>query len=93
MWVETGDFQKAFGSIEHTSLWESLKEQSVSESYIRLLKKMYVKQMGMDVTGVQTGRFEVRGGTWRDGAGKPIELAVVQPGSAACHGERQEGGL
>ena len=63
MWVATGGFQKAFDSIEHDSLRESLKEQSVSEPYIRLLKKIYVKQTRMDVTDVQTDRFEVRRGT------------------------------
>ena len=41
MWVAAIDFKKAFDSIQHEAIWKSLRNHSVSEQYISLLKKLY----------------------------------------------------
>ena len=35
------DFQKAFGTVEHSSVWKALREQGIEEPYIQLLTKLY----------------------------------------------------
>lgn len=37
------DYNKAFDSLKHNKIWESLKEQGVPEKYIRIIKEIYSK--------------------------------------------------
>ena len=39
MWVAAIDVKKAFDSIQHEDIWNSLRKYSISEQYICLLKK------------------------------------------------------
>ena len=39
MWVAAIDFQKTFDSIQHDAIWRYLRNHSISEQYICLLKK------------------------------------------------------
>ena len=75
--VATMDSQKAFDSIEHDSVWESLKEQSVSEPYAKLWKKTYDRQTRMVMIDVESDQFKIERRTKQ---GDPL-------GAATCHGE------
>ena len=41
MWTATIDFTKAFGSINHNSIWDALKSCGIEHDCISLLKKLY----------------------------------------------------
>ncbi|KAG6454358.1 hypothetical protein O3G_MSEX008707, partial [Manduca sexta] len=40
------DYQKAFDTVTHASIWESLKEQRVNEKYIRVIRSIYSNNKG-----------------------------------------------
>ena len=61
MWVAAVDFQKAFESIRHDAIWRSLRNHSIREQYICLLKKLYAGQHGTVLTDVESEEFEGRG--------------------------------
>ena len=44
LWLGLVDFEKAFDTIEHDSLWSALEELGVDVTYINLLKTLYSKQ-------------------------------------------------
>jgi hypothetical protein len=37
VWIESIDFQKAFDTVEHQSLWNGVRCQSVPETYVKIL--------------------------------------------------------
>lgn len=48
------DFNKAFDSLEHQYIWESLERQGIHKKYIRILKNIYQKstaQIKLETTG------------------------------------------
>ena len=51
------DFEKAFDTVEHQALWKALREQSISETYIALLKKLYKDQTATVQTDVKSKGF------------------------------------
>ena len=63
LWFAMVDFPKAFDSIEHSSIWNAIRNQAVSEQYIMLLKKMYNGQTATVMTDVESERFEKWKGT------------------------------
>lgn len=40
------DYQKAFDTVIHNSIWESLKEQGVDETYIKIIQSIYKNNKG-----------------------------------------------
>lgn len=40
------DFNKAFDSLDHDSIWKALESQGVEAKYIRLIRNIYSKSMG-----------------------------------------------
>eukprot|EP00973_Karenia_brevis_P048721 6760592-Karenia_brevis.AAC.1 len=42
--VSALDFKKAYDSISHSAIWESLTEQGVDKAYIQILAKLYEGQ-------------------------------------------------
>ena len=46
LWFCAIDFEKAFDSVEHNYLWQSLVEQGVHIQYVRLLASLYQNQCG-----------------------------------------------
>ena len=44
LWLGLVDFEKAFDTVEHNTLWEALRELGVSEPYIGILQNLYAKQ-------------------------------------------------
>ena len=73
LWVAAIDFQKAFDTIEHESLWLSLAEVGVPMAYVRTLASLYSNQRGMVVDGCVSKPFEIRRGTKQ---GDPLSPAL-----------------
>eukprot|EP00973_Karenia_brevis_P054148 7522784-Karenia_brevis.AAC.1 len=46
VWACTVDFTKAFDTVEHASLWNSLMSQGVDARYVNLLAALYNNQVG-----------------------------------------------
>ena len=63
MWSAAVDFKKAFDSITHASIWESLAEQHTPAPYIHLLSKLYQDQTGSVHTDRTSRPFNVLRGT------------------------------
>jgi len=63
LWVAAIDFKKAFDSVTHAAIWESLTEQGVHPSYVQLLSKLYNNQTAAVKTDVQSRLFNIERGT------------------------------
>ena len=63
MCVAAIDFQKAFDSIQRDAIWSSLRNHSISEQYICLLKKLYADQRATVLTDVESDEFKIARGT------------------------------
>ena len=63
MWVAAIDFQKAFDSIQHDAIWRSLRNHSVSEQYICLLKKLHADLRATVLTDVESDEYGIARGT------------------------------
>ena len=85
MWVAAIDFQKAFDSTQHDAIWSSsLRNHSISEQYLCLLRKLYVGQRATVVTDVESGEFGIARGTSK----VIFKQSSFQLGSAISNGER-----
>ena len=49
LWVAAVDFEKAFDSVSHESIWEALHSQNVSAECIEVLQRLYDEQTGQIV--------------------------------------------
>ena len=58
LWVAAVDFQKAFDTVEHTSIWEALRSMGVPAAYIRVLASLYKGQRGTVVTTRSVSRVQ-----------------------------------
>ena len=45
VWLALVDFEKAFDTVEHDSLWKALEELGVEPAYVDLLKALYSNQV------------------------------------------------
>ena len=63
LWIAALDFKKAFDTVEHASLWEALRKQSVPSSYIALLKQLYTSQLAYVRTDKHSRSFNIERGT------------------------------
>ncbi len=79
LWVGLVDFEKAFDSVEHEALWEALREESVEEEYIELVRKLYEGQTATVQTDVRSRKFSLTRGVKQ---GDPISgllfIAVLE---------------
>ena len=62
LWFCAIDFEKAFDSIEHSYLWQSLVDQGVDRQYVLLLAALYENQCG-HVCGALSKAFKILRGT------------------------------
>eukprot|EP00959_Pyramimonas_sp_CCMP1952_P400956 8401770-Pyramimonas_sp.AAC.1 len=53
------DFEKAFDTVEHDTLWSALEKQSVRPEYVDLLKRLYVVQSACVSAGVRSRAFSI----------------------------------
>ena len=49
LWIAVVDFEKAFDSVSHESIWEALHLQHVPTEYIEVLQRLYEGQTGQIV--------------------------------------------
>ena len=56
------DFKKAFNSTQHEAIWRSIRNHSVSEQYICILKKI-AHQRATVLTDVERDKFGIARGT------------------------------
>ena len=63
MWAATIDFTKAFDSITHKSIWNTLKSCNIEHDNIRLLNELYRDQKATELTDEESDIFEMKKGT------------------------------
>jgi hypothetical protein len=63
LWIAVVDFQKAFDTIDHRSLWEALEEQQVPSECVNYLEKLYLDQTAYAQTDRRSRHFKVGKGT------------------------------
>ena len=73
IWMGFVDFEKAFDTVEHNSLWEVLRAQSVGRGYIELLQTLYANQVGIVKASCESKPFEVQRGVKQ---GDPISALL-----------------
>ena len=50
LYISTIDFTKAFDSIKHSAIWNSLRFYGIKPAYVTLLQKLYKRQEGTVLT-------------------------------------------
>jgi len=73
LWVAAVDFQKAFDSVLHTSIWQALADQEVPMTYVHMLRRLYEGQKAEVQTDKCSREFGLRRGTKQ---GDPISPAL-----------------
>ena len=63
LYISTIDFTKAFDSIKHSSIWNSLRHYGVKPAYVKLLQKLYKQQEGTVLTDKESEGFPINKGT------------------------------
>ena len=63
LWVATLDFKKAFDSISHARIWESLREHEVPTAYIDVLSRLYHEQCATVKCDTTSRQFHIGKGT------------------------------
>ena len=79
LWIGMVDFEKAFDTVDHASMWEILRDIGVHCDYIKILQRLYASQHATVDVGVESRQFNVERGVKQ---GDPISgllfLAVMQ---------------
>ena len=79
MWLGLVDFEKAFDTVEHNSLWEALVELGIQPAYVNLLKILYRSQLATVASGAESRSFNLERGVKQ---GDPISsflfIAVME---------------
>ena len=75
LWAVAVDFQKAFDSVTHRSIWDALIDQGVEEGYIQVLQDLYRDQTASVRTDCSSKTFQIQRGTKQ---GDPPQFAFVQ---------------
>ena len=73
LWICAIDFQKAFDTVEHASIWKALLAQGVPSRYVALLQDLYAGQTGQVITDRESKVFQISRGTKQ---GDPISPAL-----------------
>eukprot|EP00973_Karenia_brevis_P071847 9984620-Karenia_brevis.AAC.1 len=63
LWAAAVDFEKAFDSVEHDSIWEALVHMNVPANYVVLLSSLYSAQTGTVTTDKASRQFNICRGT------------------------------
>ncbi len=77
LWISALDFQTAFDSITHESLWDALWELEVHENYIETLSRLYAGQTGVVNTGIDSKTFKISKGTRQGDPVSPVLFNAV----------------
>ena len=62
LWTAAVDFKKAFDSISHDRLWQTLQRQNIPQQYIRLLRCLYEDQTATVKTDTRSKPFHIERG-------------------------------
>ena len=73
LWIAVVDFEKAFDSVSHESIWETLHSQNVPTEYIEVLQRLYEGQTGQIVADRSSRSFPLERGTKQ---GDPLSPAL-----------------
>ena len=87
LWICAIDFKKAFDTVEHHHLWESLHQQNVPNVYTRLLARLYVNQTANIITDKVSKPFRIGRGTKQ---GDPISPKLFNAVLERAFGRAQE---
>jgi hypothetical protein len=71
------DFKKAFDTIKHESIWNSLEEQGVPYTYIDTLQKLYTGQAAAVQCDAKSKSFDIKRGTKQGDPISPILFNAV----------------
>ena len=83
LWVAAIDFRKAFDTVEHSSLWNVLKEQGVPLRYVKVLQKLYDGQYGRVVANGESRASSITRGTKQgDPVSPPLFNSVLEKAMA-----------
>ena len=63
LWVAATDFRKTFDTVEHSSVWKSLREEGIVEPYTQLLTKLHDQQRASVHTDTKSKNFHLERGT------------------------------
>ena len=77
MRVAAVDFKKAFDSIQHDAIWSSLRNHSISEQHICLLRKLSADQRATLLTDVESDDFRIARGTKQGDSSNSLFLNSV----------------
>ena len=59
-WCATLDFKKAFDTVHHSKLWDSLRQQGLPECYVALLARLYASQTAqVNIGGILSREFGI----------------------------------
>ena len=81
------DFEKAFDTVEHQSLWRVLAEQGVPSDYIALLQLLYSKQSAVVQASARSRPFCILRGVKQ---GDPLSALLFIAVMGACFTELQK---
>ena len=87
IWLGLVDFEKAFDTVEHPALWETLRKQGVPEHYIFLLDVLYAGQEAYVQTAVRSEAFPIRRGVKQ---GDPLSALLFIAVMQQCFTELQQ---
>ena len=59
LWLGLVDFEKAFDTVEHAALWETLAKQHVPDHYVNILATLYTNQTAYVYTETESKEFPV----------------------------------
>ena len=62
LWVAAIDITKTFDTVEHSSVWAALREQSIEEPYTQLLTKIYDQERASMHTDAKSKHFHCERG-------------------------------
>ena len=74
LWIAAVDFQKAFDSVGHESIWKALLSQHVPPEYVRVLQRVYEGQTGQIIADKSSRPFDLGRGTKQ---GDPLSPALI----------------
>ena len=63
LYISTIDFTKAFDSMKHSAIWNSLRYCGIKPAYVTLLQKLYKRQEGTVLTDKESEVFPIKKGT------------------------------